>query len=45
MLNVIIKIIIDNIKAQKCYINNNFNIVDNYLLDNRIPLYLMSLKL
>ena len=34
----------DNIKAPKCYINNNFNIIDEYLAGNKIPRYLMSYK-
>ena len=34
----------DNITAQKCYTNNNFYIIDEYLLKNIQPRYLLSYK-
>ena len=35
----------DNIKAQKCYTNNHFKIIAEYLFNNTIPRYVMSYNL
>lgn len=34
-----------NTKAQKCYTNNHFKIIDKYLFNNTIPRYVMSYDL